>query len=140
MPETYEPAVLKQKAKWLRKQEGSQKFKSKMEIDNKSLVKAIGHFCSRPFSISLLPSRTDNSAPVPRTNLFSPLSIYRLPPLNPLPLLRSLPPGLHDKPRLPAPICRPLLPRLGDRRIRRHDNIQTYHQRADILVPPRQEP
>lgn len=53
MPETYEPAVLKEKAKWLRNHEGSQKFKSKMEIDNKSLVKAIGHFCSRPFSISL---------------------------------------------------------------------------------------
>jgi hypothetical protein len=50
VPETYAPAVLKKKAQYLRKTENSSKYKAKMEIENKSVTKAIGHFCSRPFS------------------------------------------------------------------------------------------
>jgi hypothetical protein len=50
VPETYAPAVLKKKAKYLRNTENSTKYKAKIEIENKSVTKAIAHFCSRPFS------------------------------------------------------------------------------------------
>jgi hypothetical protein len=50
LPETYGSAVLKKKAKKLRIQENNPNYRAKMEVENKSLTKAIGHFCQRPFS------------------------------------------------------------------------------------------
>jgi MFS family permease len=48
-PETYGPAVLKKKAKYLRREENTDKYKAKIEVEEKSLVNAIGDFCTRPF-------------------------------------------------------------------------------------------
>ena len=53
MPETYAPAVLKKKTKYLRDHENNPNYKCMMEVEDKSVIKAIMHFCSRPFRMYL---------------------------------------------------------------------------------------
>jgi Major Facilitator Superfamily len=51
VPETYAPAVLKSKAKYLRNTENDQSYKAPMEIDQKSMLYTIMNYCSRPFEL-----------------------------------------------------------------------------------------
>ena len=49
IPETYGPTVLKKKAAYLRRKENTERYRAKIEVEEKSLIKAIAHFCTRPF-------------------------------------------------------------------------------------------
>jgi MFS family permease len=115
-PETYGPAVLKKKAKYLRREENTDKYKAKIEVEEKSLVKAIGDFCTRPFGIPTLVIDLTVSVVDPRIDMSPPLYLHRFHPLNLVPLLRSIPPGIHEQSRLRITVRRPRLLRSWNRR------------------------
>lgn len=51
VPETYHPAVLRKKAQKLRKSTGDQRYKSAMELQEKSVLKSIGISLYRPMQL-----------------------------------------------------------------------------------------
>jgi MFS family permease len=56
VPETYTPALLKRKARRLRKQTGDNRYVSTLDKDDRTILQVIGVSCTRPFGEqSLLP-------------------------------------------------------------------------------------
>jgi hypothetical protein len=87
VPETYTPQILKKKAKRLRS-EGNGKYVAQMELEQKSLIKAIAHFCSRPFGMRRY-YPPNNRIITSRTNLSITMRIHRLPIIDIISLFRS---------------------------------------------------
>jgi MFS family permease len=56
VPETYSPILLKRKARRLRKQTGDNRYVSRLDKDDRSILRVIGISCTRPFGEGLLPS------------------------------------------------------------------------------------
>lgn len=51
VPETYSPVLLKRKAQALRKRTGNQRYKAKIELIDKSILKTVALSCKRPFEL-----------------------------------------------------------------------------------------
>ena len=54
VPETYAPAVLRDKAKKKRAETGDDTWKAKLEVSDKSIVRTVVHSLYRPFLILFL--------------------------------------------------------------------------------------
>src|SRR5271170_5136429 len=115
VPETYGPSVLKQKAKYLRNSENTTKYKSPMELEQKSIISTIRRFCTRPFRI--FPYLTDLTTRtlVRRADMLSIMSILVFPTFNFVSLLRSFPPCVQKQSWLRLTIHRSLIHWARDR-------------------------
>jgi hypothetical protein len=51
VPETFHPVILKRKAQALRKRTGDQRYKAKIELMDKSILKTVALSCKRPFQL-----------------------------------------------------------------------------------------
>jgi hypothetical protein len=100
VPETYGPSVLKQKAKYLRNRENTTKYKSQMEVEQKSIISTIRLFCTRPFRIPPYLTDLTTRPPVPRADMFSIMSLLVFPPGNFVSLLRSFPTCVQKQSRI----------------------------------------
>jgi hypothetical protein len=51
VPETYHPVLQRNKARALRKSTGDQRYKAKLEVMDKSIIKTVALSCKRPFQL-----------------------------------------------------------------------------------------
>jgi hypothetical protein len=100
VPETYGPSVLKQKAKYLRNRENTTKYKSQMEVEQKSIISTIRLFCTRPFRIPPYLADLTTRPPARRADMFSIMSLLVFPPCNFVSLLRSFPTRVQKQSRI----------------------------------------